>query len=587
MQGTLIKLNNFSYQIADRVLYKDVNIQIESKEHIGLLGSNGCGKSTLINILINPDNYIYGGTLWTQKQAKIAYVSQFLDNSDEFMDKTVEQYLFESYNAQLNVLKTLEEEMTSNKDLTDVLDRYQIELERYEHMGGEAFAASIEKNLQNSNLISLRNQKLKTLSGGERKILQIMRAVMSMPDLIFLDEPDSFLDLSNIDVLNDVLNDFKGAFIIVSHNRYLLDSCCNYIINVENQNIKKYNGNYSQFTFNLLSNKIAEQKKAFTDSRELKRQEELVKKFREYARRNSDKSGGRRLHSRAAHLNRFKRNMQLSPYVLLSKIDFKFQTTRTNSSEVLNISDYSKSFPGKELLNDASLMIAEGEKAAFIGENGAGKSTLLKDILQNINRSINLNQYLKVSYLSQTQSERLNYQNSILEEFYDVGFSTERSVQRLLADFLFDHNTLDRKIEILSGGEKNHLQLAKITCEKPDFLILDEPTSHLDLSSQLALENAINEYKGSVLMVSHDFYMVSNTMDYVFSLENKKIIKISIEEFRDRVLSKRHSKVEIEKINTQQIQRRELENEIAIALSEEDFATARNICVDLGKLIKE
>ena len=274
---------------------------------------------------------------------------------------------------------------------------------------------------------------------------------------------------------------------MVSHNRYFLDNCCRYIINIENCEMKKYKGNYSQFTFNLLNTKIAEQKKAFEDKREVKRQEEIVKRFREYASRSSDKSKGRMLRSRVAYLNRFKRNMQLSPYVLLSQIEFDFKTTRESTSEILTIKNYSKSFPGKELIRDASLMIQEGEKAAFIGENGAGKSTLLKEILQGESQNIWLNPYMEVSYLSQKQDERLNYDNTIIEEFYDVGFTTEKSIEQFLSKFLFKHNTLDRPISVLSGGEKNHLQLAKITHENPDFLILDEPTSHLDLSSQLAL----------------------------------------------------------------------------------------------------
>ncbi|MCK5129567.1 MAG: ABC-F family ATP-binding cassette domain-containing protein [Clostridiales bacterium] len=586
MQGTLIKLENFNYSIADRVLYNNACIQIESKEHIGLLGENGCGKTTLINIILHPEKYIFSGSVWKQKNARIEYVSQFLDNSREFMNKTVEQYLFESYNAQLNVLSKLENEMTHTEDLTEVLNEYQQELERYDMVGGEAFAANIEKTLQSSGLIALRHQKLQTLSGGERKILQIMRATMLLPDLLFLDEPDSFLDLGNIDVLADILNNFKGAYIMVSHNRYFLDNCCSHIVSIEDKKMRKYKGNYSQVTFNLLSTKIAEQKKAFTDKREIKRQEALVKKFREYARRNPDKRGGRMLRSRVTYLNRLKNNKQLSPYVLLSQIDFDFQTSRQNTSEILTINNYSKSFSDKELIRDASLMIAEGERAAFIGENGAGKSTLLKAILAGNTEHIHLNPYMKVSYLSQKQEERLKYDNNILDEFYDMGFTTVKSIEQFLANFLFKRDTLHRKISILSGGEKNHLQLAKITHEKPDFIILDEPTSHLDLYSQLALENAINTYQGSVLMVSHDFYMISNTMDYVFSLEGKKILKISVDEFRERVLSKRYSKVEIGKINDRQIQRRELENEIALALSKEDFSTARNICVDLGKLIR-
>lgn len=586
MQGSLIKLTDFSYMIADRVLYKDVNIQIDGNEHIGLLGSNGCGKTTLINIILNPDKYIFEGKLWKQKQAKIAYVTQFLDNLKEFMNMTVKDYLFENYNLQLEAIKSLEDKMTVLEDLTEVLNTYQIEIERFELMGGESYESKVEKYLHSMNISSLKYQKLETLSGGERKLLQIMRAVMAMPDLLFLDEPDSFLDINNIDVLNELLNDFKGAFIMVSHNRYFLDNCCSYIINIENCKIKKHKGNYSQFTFNLLSTKIAQQKKAFSDKREVKRQEEVVKKFREYARRNSDKSGGKQLRSRVVYLNRFKQNMQLSPYVMLSQIEFDFITTRASTSEILSVDNYSKSFPNKELINNVSLIIQEGEKAAFIGENGAGKSTFIKAILNEDTESIWLNPYMQVSYLSQNQEERLNYENSIIDEFYDMGFGTRKSVEQFLGRFLFKRNSLDKKIDVLSGGEKNHLQLAKIMHERPDFIMLDEPTSHLDLGSQLALENAINMYQGSVLMVSHDFYMISNTMDYVFSLENKKIIKISVDEFRARVLSKNHSKIEIEKINSQHETRRELENEIAKALSVEDFTTARNICADLGKVMK-
>ena len=525
MQGTLFKLKDFTYSIADRVLYDKADIQIESKEHVGLLGQNGCGKTSLIKILLEPEKYIFEGSLWRQRHAKVEYVSQFLDNSNEFMNKTVEQYLYESYDAQLSTLKRLEDEMCNIDDITEILNKYQQELERYELMGGESFTAKIEKMLQSSNLTSLRNQKLKTLSGGERKILQIMRATMSMPDLLFLDEPDSFLDLENIDVLNDILNSFKGAYILVSHNRYFLDNCCSYIINIENKKMKKYKGNYSLFTFNLLSNKIAQQKKSFSDQKEIMRQEELVKKFREFARRNSDKSRGRQLRSRVAYLNRLKSNKQMSPYVMLSQIELDFQTSRESTSEILTVNNYSRSFPGKELLCNAGLMIAECEKAALIGENGAGKSTLLKDILAGNTESIWLNPYMKVSYLSQKQEERLNYNNSIIEEFYDIGFETVKSIEQFLGNFLFKRDTLHRKINVLSGGEKNHLQLAKITYERPDFIILDEPTSHLDLYSQLALESAINAYHGSVLMVSHDFYMISNTMDYVFFIGKQKNYK--------------------------------------------------------------
>lgn len=577
----MIKVDNLSYSFPQKELYNNISFTLDYDQHCAFIGTNGTGKSTLIDILMDPENYMFDGTLEMSPNCRIGYVSQFsqLDNTKEI---TVFEYIAEEFIKLQNEITSICTEMETSSDIDTLLEKYQEALDEFEAINGDDFENIINKKLNLTNLTDYKDMIISNLSGGEFKLIQIIKSMLNSPDLMIMDEPDVFLDFENLNSLKNLINSHKGAMLVITHNRYLLNHCFNKIIHLENKELQEFDGNYIDYNFSLLQTKIELQELAAADTEEIERNEILIDKLRDLATENAERFRGKTLNARVKFQERLEKRRIKAPFVEIKEPYISLVADNVmEDTTVLKVTDYSVSFDDM-LLDNVNFEIKSTDKVAIIGPNGTGKTTLLGEIFKNNNTSIEINENVDVAYLSQLQGKTLNDSNSILEEFFHVGLETREDIVSHISDYGFEEKIIDQKIGKLSGGEKNLLQLAKIAETKSNLLLLDEPTSHLDTYSQIALEKALIKYKGAILMVSHDFYTIANCMDYVLIIENKTIRKMKMKKFKQMTYAKHFSKnyLEIEQ------NKKSVEIKIESALKHNDFLLAKELSEELEKLIK-
>jgi ATP-binding cassette subfamily F protein 3 len=467
-------------------------------------------------------------------------------------------------------------------DMEALLERYQLTLDSYNAIGGDDFEQNIKRKLNLANLSKHEKLLVSKLSGGEFKIIQVIKEMLHSPDLMIMDEPDVFLDFENLNSLKDLINTHKGTMLVITHNRYLLNHCFNKILHLENKELQEFDGRFIDYNFSLLQKKIELQELALADTEELERNENLINQLRATATVHTEASRGKALKARVKIKERLEARRIKAPFVDIKQPEIRLKSdNEIEETIILKVTDYSVAFEDV-LLENVSFEMKSNEKVALIGSNGTGKTTLLRDIYHNNHPSIELKENSNVAYLSQLHSEVLNEANTILNEFLDAGFKTNHEVKSHLINYGFEEEDLNQTINSLSGGEKNILQLAKIAALSATLLLLDEPTSHLDTYAQIALEKAINEYKGAILMISHDFYTIVNCMDYVLILENKTIRKMSIRKFRKMVYANHFDKNYLE-IEQKKIA---IETKIAMALKDTDIALAKDLSEEPEAIIK-
>jgi ATP-binding cassette subfamily F protein 3 len=528
-----------------------------------------------------PERYLYDGVIEISPDCRIGYVSQF-SGPDDTKDVTVFDYIAGDFIRLQNELTSIYAEMETSTDMDTLLERYQTVLDAYQAIGGDDFEQNIKKKLNLANLGRHEKLMVSKLSGGEFKIIQVIKELLHNPDLMIMDEPDVFLDFDNLNSLKNLINSHKGTILVITHNRYLLHHCFDKILHLENMELQEFEGNYINYNFSLLLKKIELQELATADNLELERNEKLIHKLRADAEVFTDASRGKALKARIKIKERLEARRIKAPFVEIKQPEIRLVSEpELEEATILTLKDYSVAFDDI-LLEQVSFEMNSHDKVAFIGPNGTGKTTLLRDIYQNAHDAIQIHETAKVAYLSQNNSEILNEANTLLREFLDAGFSTNQEVANHLLKYGFGEEYLSQKIGSLSGGEKNLLQIAKIASAKANLLLLDEPTSHLDTYSQMALEKSIREYHGAVLMVSHDFYTIVNCVDYVYLIEDKAIRKMSIRKFRKLIYEKHFGKdyLEIE----QRI--KSVEMKIAVALKDSDFSLARELSEELEELIQ-
>lgn len=578
----MIKVENLSFSFPNKELYNNISFTIEEAQHCAFIGTSGSGKSTLIDILMDPERYLFDGQLEIDPDCTIGYVSQFseLDNAKE---TTVFEYIGERFIKLQKEIETICAEMETSSDIEPLLEKYQFALDALDAMGGEDFESNIHKQLNLANLMKRRDLKVSDLSGGEFKLIQVMKEMLNRPDLMIMDEPDVFLDFENLNALKNLINAHKGMLLVVTHSRYLLNHCFNKIIHLENTEIQEFDGRYIDYNFTLLQTKIELQEIAVAEQEEAERNDTIIHNLRVIATYNSEASRGRALKARVRFQERLEARRIKAPFVDIKQPNIRFGIDHEMEEGIaVNVHDYSVAFD-ELLLDKVSFEIKSTDKVAIIGPNGTGKTTLLRDIFHNNHESIEINPDAKVAYLSQLQGEVLEDSNTILEEFIDAGFQTYDEVRTYLSGYGFEGEILNQKIQSLSGGEKNILQLAKVSASKANVLLLDEPTSHLDTYTQLALEKAIEDYKGAILMISHDFYSVVNGMDYVLIIEDKTIRKVAMGPFKEMIYT---SHFDMDYLDTEQ-KKKAVEMKIEWALKETNFELAKGLVDELEVLIKQ
>ena len=579
--NNMIKIDNLSYSFPQKDLYNNISFTLEDDQHCAFIGTSGSGKSTLIDIIMDPEKYMFDGTLEMNPHCRIGYVSQF-PQLDKTKETTVFEYICEDFIKLQNEIASICTEMETSSDIDTLLEKYQEALDALDSIGGDDFESNLNKKLNLANLNKLKDKMVSELSGGEFKLIQVIKEMLNSPDLIIMDEPDVFLDFENLNSLKNLINSHKGIMLVITHNRYLLNHCFNKIIHLENLELQEFDGRYIDYNFSLLQTKIELQELAIADDEEIERNEHIIKKLRDRAEITGETAAGRYLKARMKFQERLEARKIKTPFVEIKQPYIRL-TTKNQIEETiaLKVNDYSVSFD-ETLLENVNFEIKSTDKVAIIGLNGTGKTTLLRDIFKNNNAAIEINPDIEVAYLSQLQGEILNESNTILEEFLNAGFKTYEDVESYISNYDFDEEIINQKIESLSGGEKNILQLAKISASKSNMLLLDEPTSHLDTYSQMALEKAIANYNGAVLMISHDYYSIINCVDYVLIIEDKTMRKMSMRKFRKMIYAKYFDKdyLEIEQ------KKNSVEMKIALALRNTDFELAKTLSEELESLIK-
>lgn len=604
----MLKVDSLSFSFPQKDLYERVSFTLEETQHCAFIGRSGSGKTTLLHLLMDPERYTYDGVLEMEKQLKFGYVSQFSE-PDRTKDKTVFEYMGETFLNLQNDIDQICAEMETSTELEPLLAAYELALDAFDAIGGEDFESQINRKLQLANLSKQKDNRVADLSGGEFKLVQVMKEMLLRPDLLIMDEPDAFLDFENLEALKNLMNAHKGALLVITHNRYLLNHCFNKILHLENRELQEFDGGYVEYHFSLLQTKIETQELNLADDEEIERNEKLIEKYREIATYNSEASRGKALKARVKVQERLMARRIKAPFVDIRQPGIRLKTSTEGNGDMavrnedvairnedvavrngdmavpddafaIKVRDYTLAFDSL-LLDHASFVMGPTDKVALIGSNGTGKTTLLREIHRNRHAAIERHWGLKTAYLSQLQGEMLDEDNSILQEFFDVGFTTRENILEYVAVYGFEGDIVQQKISTLSGGEKNLLQLAKIAAGTADLLLLDEPSSHLDTYAQLALETAIQQYKGAVLMVSHDFFTIANCMDYVLLIEDKTIRKMSMRKFRKMIYANHYGKdyIEIEK------KKKTMESKIDHALQGANFELAKKLSEELETLI--
>ena len=540
----MIRVENLSYGFPQKELFQNVSFTLEAGAHCAFIGSNGTGKTTLVDMIMHTDKYLYDGKIQRDSECRIGYVSQF-SKEDKNREITVFEYLSEVFVKNQEETALVCAQMAEAEDAEAVFEKYQALLDAFLSMDGEHYESNIKKQLNTVGMSGREQTLLSQLSGGEYKLLQVMKEMLIQPNLLIMDEPDVFLDFENLNGLCKLINGHKGTILVITHNRYLLNHCFNKILHLENTDIQEFDGSYIEYNYALLQKKIELQEMAKRDKEEIARNEAMVDRMRTVATNASIAALGRALHARETHLARLRARQIKEPFLSLKMPDIQLPQVESNPEEVvLSVWDYEVAFD-ELLLSNVCFELHGNEKVAIVGANGTGKTTLLRDIYKNHHPSITIGENAKVEFLSQV---------------YDDSAKTT-----------------------LSGGEQNLKQIERICASDANLLLLDEPTSHLDTYTQVALEKAIGKYQGAVLMVSHDFYNIVNCADYILYVDDKSVRRMRIRSFRKMIYENHFDK---EYLETEQ-KKKELEMRIETALQNADVTLAKELCEQLGKVVEK
>lgn len=578
----MIQVEQLSFGFTAKDLYKDISFTLEAGQHCALIGSNGTGKSTLAEILIHPEDYLYDGKIVRDENCRIGYASQF-SVGDKFQDRTVFEFLSERFTSLQKDIEAVCAAMTEAEDLDALYEQYQQLLDQNEAMDGDHYESKIRKSLAVAGMSDLAETKLADISGGEYKMMQIMREMLLAPNLLVLDEPDVFLDFGNLGGLAQLINEYEGTMLVITHDRYLLNHCFNKILHLENGDLQEFDGTYSEYRCSILREKLALKLQNIEEQEEIARTQELVDILRKRATEKVNPVIGRSVNAKQSQLDRLVARQIKAPFIEIREPEIVLPEVNVGEASekkpVLTITDYQVSFE-EDLLENVSFQIFAGEKAALIGANGTGKTTLIRDILQNDHPAIHIDENTKYACLSQLQEEGLDEDKTVLETLQDAGFVTREDVSRCLAQYCLQEECMEQKVSKLSGGEKNMLQIALLAASDAQLLILDEPTSHLDLYAQTALEKAIADYEGTVLMVTHDFYLAAGCADYILLVDDHTVRRMRTRKFRKMVYDKYFDSAYLETDRKKQ----ELEASITAAFKKNDLAAVDKLCGQLEEL---
>lgn len=514
----MIAINNLSYLIGGRPLYENASLHIKPKDKIGLIGLNGKGKSTLLR-LINGEFQPTSGDISKSKDCSIGFLNQDLLSyqSEESILAVAMQAFGKANELQHSIDRILKEMETNYRDeLVDQLAKAQ---EQFETLGGYSMQSDAEAILEGIGFRTEDLQRpLKQFSGGWRMRVMLAKLLLEKPSLLMLDEPTNHLDLPSIQWIENYLKTYEGAVIVVSHDRSFLDNVVTSIVEVSNQKLTQYSGNYS---FYMDDKQLREeiQKNAYENQQQqIKQTERFIERFRSKATK------ARQVQSRVKALER----MDLIEDVVddTMVMNFKFGFKQKSGRSIIELNDISKAYGNLQILKSTTAQVERGDKIALIGANGKGKSTLLRIIAgtEPIQGERKEGFNVITTFYAQHQLEALNVENEILQELQQAGSEkTEMELRSILGCFLFSSEDVFKKIKVLSGGEKSRVALAKTLISEANFLMMDEPTNHLDFLSVNILIQALQQYEGTFLIVSHDRHFISQIANKIWYIEDQEI----------------------------------------------------------------
>lgn len=519
----ILSCNNISKSFNDKKILSDVSFNLNDQEKAAIVGINGAGKSTLFKIITNELPADKGDVI-IPKDASVSYLSQHPDITS---NRTIYEEMLDAKKDIIemeNSLRDIEIQMKHATDdkLQSLMNRYSALSHDFELKNGFAYKSEINGILYglgfNDNDFS---KNIQTLSGGEKTRVFLGKMLISSPELILLDEPTNHLDMNSIIWLENYLSSYKGALLIISHDRFFIDKVATKIIEIENSNSRVFTGNYTDYAKKKDALYKDQLKAYLNQQKEIKHQQEVIDKLKSFNREKSIK----RAESREKMLDKIE--VMDKPALINDKMKLSFETDITSGNDVLKVSNLSKSFNEKHLFSDINFEIHRGEKVAILGDNGTGKSTILKiinELIKPDSGNIEIGTNVYIGYYDQ-ELKNLNEENTIFEEISNTSFEISGTkVRNILAAFLFTEDDVFKKISSLSGGEKARVSLIKLMLSKANFLILDEPTNHLDMASKEILEEALNDYEGTLLYVSHDRYFINKTASRILELTHKNVI---------------------------------------------------------------
>ncbi len=513
----ILNVNNVSKSFGTNEIIQNASFLINEGEKVALVGANGAGKSTIFKIITGLET-LDNGQVFFAKDAKVGYLAQ-----QSTLDES--QTVFESVLEAFSEVIRLEEELVTlemsfsgleNDELNQALKKYENLTYEFNKLNGAEYKSRIKGVLKGLAFIDDDyNRLVASLSGGEKTRLELAKLLLNSYDLLLLDEPTNHLDIEAIEWLEGYIKQYRGAVFIISHDRYFLDATVQKVVEVEFAKTKLYYGNYTDFVEQKEIDEEIAMANFENQQKEIKRQQEVIRQLRAYGREKHVK----RARSREKLLAKI--DVLDRPKDPPKTMNFNIEPEIKSGYEVMKVNSVSKSFDDRVVLKDISFEIFREEKLALIGANGVGKSTLIKLILESFNAdnsSIKYGVNVFPTYYDQEHTT-LNEDLTIFEEILEANPKlTNNEIRSLLATFVFIGDEVNKKIKTLSGGEKGRVALAKIMLSKANLLILDEPTNHLDLMSKEVLENAINNYQGTVLYISHDRYFINSTATRVLEL---------------------------------------------------------------------
>lgn len=537
-----IVLNKLKKNFGNKEVLKEISFEIKTGEHVAIIGQNGCGKSTILK-LISKEETPNSGDVFIRKDATIGILTQ--QPKVELNEFTVTEILYSSFKKINELKEKLDQEekrmlTATGKDLEKAINKYSKLQEEFIAIGGYEVASKVDKIVAGFNVQKLTDKKYKDLSGGEKTIINLIVILLQEPDILLLDEPTNHLDINMLEWLENFLNNYKKTVVIVSHDRYFLDKVVNKIILIDNGHEEIFYGNYSYYleeNENRIMKEFSEYK---NQQKQIEAMKKSIKRLKEYGK--LAYPCGENFFRRAASIEKRLSKMEvLDKPQKEKKIPLNFDVTKRSGNDVIEFHKFNYSIGDKELFKDADLFIQYKERVCLMGKNGSGKSTLIREII-NDNPSIKVGSNINIGYIPQEivfEDENI----TVLEEAHKYFHGPEDNLRSALYKFLFYGEGVFIRLNKLSGGERIRLKLFCLMQKNNNLLILDEPTNHIDISTKEILEEALNTYSGTILMVSHDRYFINKVATRVVMLQDKKLVSYigNYNDYKDTI--KRQNKI--------------------------------------------